>query len=68
MIKEFVESKYNLQAVDKSSLKDLSLMIKKFPEYQKELSKYSTHTQLLEDCLKIYEGSNVGKLCKIEQV
>lgn len=68
-IKQFSESKRLTSPGTKeaATVKDLALLLKRMPQYQKELSKYSLHLNLAEECLRIYNIHEVEKLCAVEQ-
>ena len=64
--KEFADSK-RVRSTDRASMRELSQMIKKMPQYQKELNRYSTHLHMAEACMELCT-KQINKMCKVEQV
>jgi syntaxin-binding protein 1 len=52
---------------ERTTMKDLSLMIKKMPQYQKELNAYALHFNIAEQCMNTYNRDAGEKLCSVEQ-
>ncbi|KAK2509763.1 LOW QUALITY PROTEIN: hypothetical protein MC885_004658 [Smutsia gigantea] len=64
-LKTFCESKR--LTTDKANIEDLSHILEKMPQNQKDLNKYSTYLNVAEGGMKPFKGS-VEKLCSVEQV
>ncbi|CAF0954834.1 unnamed protein product [Adineta steineri] len=52
---------------ERTTMKDLSIMIKKMPQYQKELNAYALHFNIAEQCMNAYNRDSGEKLCSVEQ-
>ncbi|CAD5121572.1 DgyrCDS10071 [Dimorphilus gyrociliatus] len=63
-LKDFSQQK-RFQQGSKALMRDVAQMIKKMPQYQKELNKYATHFHLAEDCMKQFK--NIEEIIKMEQ-
>jgi len=68
-IKDFAVQKRVKEADrgERTTMKELSLMMKKMPQYQKELNAYALHFNIAEQCMNTYNRECGEKLCSVEQ-
>jgi hypothetical protein len=65
--KKFIESKnVDTHKGDQFSAKDLQIMVKKMPQFQKELTMFASQMNMASDCLQVYK--RIDRLCAVEQV
>ncbi|XP_046844333.1 syntaxin-binding protein 1-like [Xenia sp. Carnegie-2017] len=64
--KEFVTSCKLTKGGEKTDLRDLKQVLKKVPQYQKELSALNMHFLLAEECMKKFRETT-QKICPVEQ-
>ncbi|OXA64287.1 Protein ROP [Folsomia candida] len=63
---DFAKSK-NIETPDgqQVGLRDLQMMVKKLPQYQKEMTMFATQISMASDCMKVYE--RIKNLLLLEQ-
>jgi len=65
-LKEFALNK-RVRMDARPSLRDLSVLMKQAPQYQKELSRYSAHFSITESLMDRFNAT-VSRLAAVEQV
>ncbi|XP_062515887.1 syntaxin-binding protein 1-like [Corticium candelabrum] len=65
-MRQFLQAKKVTKPGADVSIREMSKIMKKIPQYRKELNKYEVHMHLAEECMRRYKDG-VEQLCPAEQ-